>query len=303
MYDVIIAGSGPAGMTASVYCSRKKLDTLLITKDVGGQVVWTSGIENYMGYQYITGRDLSEKFYQQIEQFPISLLKDVGPCHLEKLENKFAVNCGEKKYYSKSVIVATGKRNRELGVNGEKELLGRGVTYCSVCDAPLFKDKIVAIIGGGNSALTAAIDLISYASKIFIINILDNLQGDEVFLDKIKNSNKAEIILSSEVSKIKGTEKVEGITVKNRKTSQIREIELDGVFIEVGLMPNSEFANNLLNMNDQKEIVVDCNCKTSIDGIFACGDVTAVLDKQIIIACGEGAKAALSAYRYLLGIK
>jgi len=303
LYDVVIIGAGPAGMTATVYCARKKLDTLLVTKDIGGQVIWTSGIENYMGYQYITGSELSEKFYLQIGQFPISLLKDIDICKLEVLEDKFAVSCGKSKYYSKSIIIASGKRNRELGVSGEKEFLGRGVAYCSVCDAPLFKDKTVAVIGGGNSAMTAAIDLISYVSKLYIINIMDNLQGDEVLLERIKSSNKVEIILSSEALKINGKDKVEGITVKNRKTSEIREIYLNGVFIEVGLIPNTEFVDKVLSVNDINEIVVDCNCRTSVKGIFACGDVTSILDKQIIIACGEGAKAALSAHRYLLGVK
>ncbi|HAX61243.1 MAG TPA: thioredoxin-disulfide reductase [Elusimicrobia bacterium] len=312
MYDVAIIGSGPAGMTATVYCSRKKLDTLLITKDIGGQVLLTSGIENYMGYQYVTGKELSDKFFGQIAQFPIALLSDISVCKLKLSKGNFSLSCGEKKFSAKSVIITTGKRSKELGVPGEKELLGRGVAYCATCDAPLFKDRIVAVIGGGNSALTAAIDLLSYSTKIYLINVADTIQGDPVLIEKIsaaggsadfyggKKSGKVEIIFDSEITEIKGEKTVEAISLKNIKTQQIRQISVGGVFIEVGLTPNSEFVKGILHLNASGEIIIDCNSRTSVPGVFAAGDVTSVQDKQIIIAAGEGAKAALSAYRYLL---
>ena len=303
LYDVAIIGAGPAGMTATVYCSRKKLDTLLITKDIGGQVLLTSGIENYMGYQYVTGKELSDKFFGQIAQFPIALLSDISVCKLELSKGNFSLSCGEKKFSAKSVIITTGKRSKELGVPGEKELLGRGVAYCATCDAPLFKDKTVAVIGGGNSALTAAIDLLSYSTKIYLINVADTIQGDAVLIEKIKKSDKVEIIFDSEITEIKGKKTVEAITLKNIKTQQIRQISVGGVFIEIGLTPNSEFVRDILHLNSSNEIIIDCNSRTSVSGIFAAGDVTSVQDKQIIIAAGEGAKAALSAYRYLLGAK
>lgn len=300
LYDVAIIGAGPAGMTATVYCSRKKLDTLLITKDIGGQVLLTSGIENYMGYQYVTGKELSDKFFGQIAQFPVAMLKDISVCKLELSKGNFSLSCGEKKFSAKSVIITTGKRSKELGVPGEKELLGRGVAYCATCDAPLFKDKMVAVIGGGNSALTAAIDLLSYSTKIYLINVADTIQGDPVLIEKIKKSDKVEIIFESEITEIKGEKSVEAITLKNIKTQQIRQISVGGVFIEIGLTPNSEFVKDILHLNSSNEIIIDCNSRTSVPGIFAAGDVTSVQDKQIIIAAGEGAKAALSAYRYLL---
>lgn len=303
LYDVAIIGAGPAGMTATVYCSRKKLDTLLITKDIGGQVLLTSGIENYMGYQYITGKELSDKFFGQIAQFPVALLKDISVCNLELSKDNFSLSCGEKKFSAKSVIITTGKRSKELGVPGEKELLGRGVAYCATCDAPLFKDKIVAVIGGGNSAITAAIDLLSYSTKIYLINVADTIQGDPVLIEKTKNSGKVEIIFESEITEIKGKKTVEAITLKNIKTQQTMQISVGGVFIEIGLTPNSELVKDILHLNSSNEIIIDCNSRTSVPGIFAAGDVTSVQDKQIIIAAGEGAKAALSAYRYLLGKK
>lgn len=303
LYDVAIIGAGPAGMTAAVYCSRKKMDTLLITKNIGGQVLLTSGIENYMGYQYITGKELSEKFFGQIARFPVALLKDANVCKLESVAGKFSLSCGDKKFSAKSVIIATGKRTKELGVPGEKELLGRGVAYCATCDAPLFKDKTVAVVGGGNSALTAAVDLLSYSQKIYLINIAATIQGDPILLEKIKKSGKVEIILSNEVVGIKGEKKVEAVIIKNIKTREERHLSAGGIFIEIGLTPNSEFVRDILHLNGSGEIIIDCNSRTSVDGIFAAGDVTGVQDKQIIIAAGEGAKSALSAYRYLLKTK
>ncbi|MDO8733723.1 MAG: FAD-dependent oxidoreductase [Elusimicrobiota bacterium] len=305
LYDVAIIGAGPAGMTATVYCSRKKLDTLLITKNIGGQVLVTGGIENYMGYQYVTGKELSDKFFGQIAQFPVALLSDINVCNLELSKGNFSLSCGEKKFSAKSVIITTGKRSKELGVPGEKELLGRGVAYCATCDAPLFKDKIVAVIGGGNSALTAAIDLLSYSTKIYLINVASTtgLTADPVLIEKIKTSSKVEIIFESEITEIKGKKTVEAITLNNIKTQQIRQLSVGGVFIEIGLTPNSELVKDILHLNSSNEIIIDCNSRTSVPGIFAAGDVTSVQDKQIIIAAGEGAKAALSAYRYLLGKK
>src|SRR3989339_651080 len=284
LYDVAIIGAGPAGMTATVYCSRKKLDTLLITKNIGGQVMLTSGIENYMGYQYVTGKELSDKFFSQIAQFPVALLKDINVCNLELLKGNFSLSCGEKKFSAKSVIITTGKRSKELGVPGEKEFLGKGVAYCATCDAPLFKDKTVAVIGGGNSALTAAIDLLSYSIKIYLVNVADTIQGDPVITEKIKNSNKIEMIFDSEITEIKGKKTVEEITVKNIKTQKIRQISVGGVFIEIGLTPNSEFVKDILHLTGNNEIIIDCNSRTSVPGIFAAGDVTSVQDKQIIIA-------------------
>jgi alkyl hydroperoxide reductase subunit F len=303
VYDIIIIGGGPAGMTAAVYASRKKLDVLMITTDLGGQVLLTSSIENYLGYQYITGRELSDKFGAQVHMFKIDLEMPEKAAGLEFRNGFFEVRTGsDKAFRTRSVVIASGKRSRPLNVPGETELIGRGVTYCSVCDAPLFKGMTVCVVGGGNSAVSAAIDLTKYADKIYLVNIMSEFACDRVLLDKVKNSPKVEILRGMEVTKILGKDLVTGIILKDVKTGEMKSLPLQGVFIEIGLLPNSDFANGVVVLNKKDEIVVDCACKTSRPGIFACGDVTSVPEKQIIIAAGEGAKASLAAYRYVIGL-
>ncbi len=302
LYDVIIIGAGPAGMTATIYCARKKLNTLVLTKDLGGQVLSTSWIENYTGYQYISGKELADKFAEQIKQFSV----DFEQCSVELLKHSdsqtFSVITNEKtEYRSKAVVISSGKRSRMLNVPGEKELGGRGVTYCSICDAPLFKDQNVAVIGGGNSAVTAAIDLLSYAKHIDLINNLSYLQADTVLTEQIK-SPILNLYLGYKVNKIIGENRVTGISISPvEKSDNIEKVlDIGGVFIEIGLIPNVEFVKDLIDLNNWNEIIVDCVCATSVTGLFAAGDVTSVPEKQIIVACGEGAKAALGVYKYLL---
>ncbi len=301
VYELIIVGAGPAGMTAAVYASRKRLDTLVLSRDVGGQVVLTTEIENYMGYQYITGQELTQKFEEQIRQFPIAI--DIGEeASKLSLENGLfmVATSGDKKFRGKTIIVATGKRSRPLNVPGEKELVGRGVSYCATCDAPLFREMDVAVIGGGNSALTAVSDLIKISRKIYLVNIFDSLQADSVLIEKAKASAKVKFLLGYEVKELRGENSVAEITVISRQTKEEKILKLRGVFIEIGLIPNTDFVTGVVTLNQGQEIVVDCKCRTNIPGIFAAGDVTAVPEKQIIVAAGEGAKASLSAYRYLL---
>ncbi len=307
LYDLIILGGGPAGMTASVYASRKMLETLLITENIGGQPLLTVAIENYMGYQYITGNDLSEKFSTQMKQFPIAILeKDIAKKIFAEKQGFSVGTKSGKKFRAKTLIIATGKRYRELGVPGEKKLVGKGVAYCTACDAPLFKDKDVAVIGGGNSALTSVIDLMKIARKIYLINNLDTLQGDPILQKKIKSTGRTNVrpeqMFGYSVIEIGGGNSVESITIKS-KSGETKTLLVSGVFIEIGLVPNSDFAEGLLELNENREILVDCSSRTSADGIFAAGDVTSVTEKQIIVAAGEGAKAALGAYRYLVNKK
>lgn len=301
VYELIILGAGPAGMTAAVYSARKRLDTLLISHNVGGQVILTSDIENYMGYQYITGPELINKFQEQVRQFPIAIDIWEEASKLIVEEGIFAINTsGGKKFRGRAVIIITGKRSRPLNVPGEKEFVGRGLSYCATCDAPLFGGMEVAVIGGGNSALTAVNDLLKIARKIYLINIFDSLQGDPVLIEKAKASDKVEFFLGYEVKEIRGENRVEGIVIHAKETGEEKNLKVNGVFIEIGLIPNTEFVRDVVELNQAGEIVVDCGCKTSVSGIFAAGDVTTVPEKQIIVAAGEGAKAALSAYRYLL---
>jgi alkyl hydroperoxide reductase subunit F len=301
LYDFIIVGAGPAGMTAAVYAARKKLDILVISKDVGGQPLLTSGIENYMGYQYVTGPELMKKFEEQVKQFPIALLIAEKASNLTTDDKGFIVSTTtDKKFISRSVIIASGKRPRPLNVPGEKELVGRGVGYCATCDAPLFGGMDVAVIGGGNSALTAVIDLLKYARRIYLIEIMPTLTADSTLIERAKESDKVEFYPGHLVKEIRGTDRVESIVISSEDGGEDITLSVSGVLVEIGLIPNSEFAKGLVRLNHLQEIAVDCECKTSVEGIFAAGDVTNVPEKQIIVAAGEGAKAALSTYNYLL---
>ncbi len=299
-YRLGIIGGGPAGLTAAVYAARKRLDTLLVSRDLGGQVLWTSGVENYPGFQYIEGRELIEKFKAQAGQFPIDV--SLGPPiqAVRTAERGYEISLdGGAIFLADSLILATGKRYRNLNVRGEKELIGKGVAFCATCDAPLFGGKDVAVIGGGNSALTAAKDLLSYARRVYLVNIAPEMQGDQVLLEPLKASDKVEFIMEHKVTEVLGRDSVSGIRIASIGGIKQREIGLSGIFVEIGLIPNSDLFKGLVDMNQRGEIMVDCACRTSRPGVFAAGDVTTVPEKQIVVAAGEGAKAALSAYEWL----
>jgi alkyl hydroperoxide reductase subunit F len=302
VYDIVIVGGGPAGMTSAVYSARKQIKTLLISKDIGGQMLWTSDIENYMGFQYITGKELTEKFRSQMEQFPIvDIILDETISKITKENDNFIIETEtSRKFTGKTVIIASGKRYKSMKVPGEKELVGRGISYCATCDAPLFVGKDVVVVGGGNSALTSVIDLAKLANKVYIVNIADDWQADPILLEKIGKATNITSLLGHRVSAIHGEKFVTGVTVESVKTKESKDIIAQGVFIEIGLIPNSEFAKGLVLRTDKGEVVVDCMCNTNVSGIFAAGDVTTVPEKQISIAIGEGSKAALAAYKYLL---
>ncbi len=301
LYDVIIIGAGPAGLSAAVYTARKQLATLLVSKDIGGQTLLTEDIENYIGYQYITGRELAEKFDRQVRQFPIDV--NVGET-VEKVtaeKSQFSVvTQSNAETAGRSVIVCSGKRSRPLNVPGEREFTGRGVSYCATCDAPLFSGRDVAVVGGGNSALEAVMDLSKVAKRVYIIHRKDSFRGDPILLEKIERAERVIPIYEHQVEEIQGDTQVRGMVLRSVSTQEKREVKVGGVFIEVGLIPNSEFMRGLVQLNDNAEIVVNCACHTSFPGVFAAGDVTTVPEKQIVVAAGEGAKAALSAHRFLL---
>ncbi len=305
MYELIIVGAGPAGMTAAVYAARKRLNTLLISDDVGGQPLTTVGIENYMGYQFIEGPELMEKFEEQVRQFPSDVKVQVGQKaeSLSRIDGGFEVKTDKGEgYQAKTVIFATGKRYRQLNVPGEKELLGRGVTYCAICDGPLFAGEKVAVIGGGNSALEAADDMIKIAEHIYLIS-LTPLTGDRILIDKVTNADNLTMFLEYEILEIKGKGRVEGIKIRDLRSKQEKEFDVGGVFIEIGLIPNSEAIKAITTLNRIGEVEVNCANETGVPGLFAAGDVTNVPEKQIVVAAGEGAKAALQAHRYLQRLK
>ncbi len=305
MYELIIVGAGPAGMTAAVYASRKKLNTLLISHDVGGQPLTTTGIENYMGYQLIQGPELMQKFEQQVRQFPSDVETKIGQKveSVSRIDEGFEIKTDKGEgYQAKTVIFATGKRSRQLNVPREKELLGRGITYCAICDGPLFAGERVAVIGGGNSALEAADDMIKIAEHVYLIS-LTPLIGDRILIDKITNADNLTMFLEYEVLEIKGAGRVEGIKIKDLKGKQEKEFDVGGVFIEIGLIPNSGAMKGVTTLNRLGEIEVNCANETGVPGLFAAGDVTIVPEKQIVVAAGEGAKAALQAHRYIQRLK
>lgn len=300
-YDLIIIGGGPAGMTAAVYAARKHINTLMVAENLGGQVLLTSDVENYIGYSYISGAELIRKFEEQLSQFELSQALGEEVTRLVPADEGFTVTTRqETKYHARTVIIASGKRSRPLNVPGEEALVGRGVSYCATCDAPLFGGMDVAVIGGGNSALEAVVDLLSIATKIYIVNFVPSWQADPVLIEKMEESDKVIRYLGYEVVEIRGTDRVTGVVVRSRETGEIQPLSVGGVFIEIGLIPNSEFAKDVVRLNRVGEVMVDCGCRTSVPGIFGAGDVTTVPEKQIIVAAGEGAKAALSAYTYLV---
>ena len=299
MYELIIIGGGPAGMTAAVYAARKKLNTLLISYDIGGQVLWTAGIENYMGYQFIEGLELMKKFEEQVKQFPLDMKTGERVSKLSQTDGGFEARTEKGESYSaRAAIIATGKRPRQLNVPGEEKLKGRGVTYCAICDGPLFAGENVAIIGGGNSALEAAEDMVKIAEHIYLVS-LTPLTGDQILIDKVKAASNLTMFLEHEVLEIKGEGRVEGIKIRDLHSKEEKELDVGGVFIEIGLIPNSEPFKGIVRLNRLGEIEINCANETSVLGLFAAGDVTNVPEKQIVVAAGEGAKAALKAHRYL----
>lgn len=295
-YDLIILGAGPAGITAAVYAARKKMDFLVISLDVGGQTAWSGDIENYTGYQFVTGPELTLKFQEHMKAFSTPLNISESVRDVKKEENLIKITTDKKEYFSKTAIIATGKRPRMLNVSGEKEFKNKGVTYCATCDGPLFKDKNTAVIGGGNSALDAALQMVKLSPKVYIFNIAAKLTGDPIMIDNLKKASNVEIFNKAKVKEITGDNFVKNIVVIIDGKEQAFSVE--GIFVEIGLTPNSEF-DRITKHNEAGEIIVNCHNSTSIEGLFAAGDVTNVPEKQIIIACGEGSKACLSAFRYL----
>jgi len=296
MFDLIIIGAGPAGITASVYAARKEMGLLVITKDIGGQAAWSGDIENYIGYQFITGPELVGKFEEHMRKYEIELKENEEVLELKRKDDGVWVKTDKGAYEAKTAVIASGKRSRELGVPGELEFKNRGLTYCATCDAPLFAEKDVAVIGGGNSALDATLQLIRIAKHIYLINITPTLTGDAVMREKVRESKKVTILNNTQVTAVLGERMVSGIKI--RKQEKEETLPVQGVFVEIGLISNSEFAKEL-GKNELGEIRVNCRSETNIPGIFAAGDVTDVPAKQIIVAAGEGAKAALGAFAYL----
>lgn len=303
MFDITIIGAGPAGITAAIYAARKKMKTAVITKDIGGQAAWSGDIKNYTGFQFVSGPELAAKFEEHLKTFDIELMDNTEAICVDKHDDVFKVKLPDKEIETKTVIMATGRQPRMLGIPGEKEYKNKGVTYCATCDGPLFSGKDVAVVGGGNSALDAVLQLIPIANKIYLINDQDKLIADEVMIRKAEASDKIEIINNANSREITGEQFVKQIKiVANRPDNQKEERTLDvqGIFIEIGSVPVKSVAEcQNVKLNDYNEIKVNEKCETNIPGFFGAGDVTNVPEKQIIVAAGQGCIACLSAFKYI----
>lgn len=294
-YDVVVVGGGPAGVSAAIYSVRKGLKTLVLAERMGGQVQETKGIENMVSVIYTEGPQLSEQMYKHLSSYPVTILDNRRVERLDP-DRKIHLEGGET-LSGDSVIITTGAKWRQLGVPGEQQYRGRGVAYCPHCDGPFYKGKKVAVIGGGNSGVEAAIDLAGIAGEVVVLEYNENLKADQILVQKLNSLANVRVITAARTLEIKGDgQKVAGLEYLDRKTAQKINLALDGVFIQIGLLPNSEFVKGTLELSPMGEIVVDGKGHTSAPGIYAAGDVTTTPFKQIIIAMGEGAKVALAAF-------
>ncbi len=298
MYDLVIVGGGPGGVAAGVYAARKKIKTLLITDSFGGQSLVSADVRNWIGTKSIGGFDLGKMLEDHLrDQEDIDVIDNDLVTKVGKSDGGFKLRTQNgQTHETRYLLLASGSRRKKLGVPGEKEFDGKGVAYCSTCDAPVFKNKVVAVVGGGNAGLEAVIDLLSYASKIYLIVRSDSTRGDPVTQEKIKNSPKVEIIYKALTREIIGNQFVAGLKYKDAK-GEIKELKLDGVFVEIGSVPNSEIAKDLVQLNQLGEIIVDHKTQqTSNPGIWAVGDLSDVLYKQNNVSAGDAVKAVLNIY-------
>ena len=299
MYDLIIIGGGPGGVAAGVYAARKKINTLLVTDDFGGQSVTSAAIANWIGTKSISGYDLAKNLEDHLRaQENIEIIDDDRVTVAQKTGAGFSVSTENgKTFETKYILLASGSGRKKLGIPGENEFDGKGVAYCSTCDAPIFKNKTVAVVGGGNSALESVLDLLPYASKLYLLVRSEVLKGDPVTQEKIKIHPNVEVIFDAVPQEILGKDCVTGMRYKDAKNGGVKELALDGVFVEIGFTPNSDFIKDLVQRDDRGAVIVDPKTQaTSAAGIWAAGDVTDALYKQNNISVGDAAKAVLNIY-------
>lgn len=300
IYDLIIVGGGPAGLTAAIYATRRKLKTVLVSMTIGGQMAMTSEIENYPGFDLIDGLSLANKMKSQAEKFGAEFLfqEVLG---VERAGEIFKIKTVKGEYEAKLVILAFGLTPRKLAVPGEKEWAGKGVTYCATCDGPLFKNKTVAVVGGGNSALEAGEYLSKIAKHVYLINRSEKFRAQPYILDMIKGIKNIEVYCDSQITEIKGDDKVKSITMTDSITkTKTQDLAVDGVFIEIGYQAKTDWLKGTVDLNDKGEVIIDGDGATSVAGIFSAGDCSNNQYKQIVIAAGAGAKTALQAYKYII---
>ncbi|MBP6855605.1 MAG: FAD-dependent oxidoreductase [Candidatus Pacebacteria bacterium] len=307
MYDLIILGGGPAGVAAGIYAGRKAIKTLLITDSFGGQSINSDNIENIIGFRAISGIDWAKQLEEHMRMQSAVVIKDgTRVTHIEKKEeNVFEVtDATGQTYQSKTVLYALGSSYRRLNVPGEKEYEGKGVFYCSICDAPLMKGKQVVVIGGGNSGLEAAQDLLAYATSITILEYADACKGDPLYQEQLKKDPRVTIVTNARVKEIKGKMFVTQVVYEDTKNKSEQTLDVSGVFVSIGYHPNTQIIKDLATLDERQRIVIDHKTgKTSLEGIWAAGDVTDGLYNQINTAMGDGVKAVLNIYDYLRGIE
>ena len=300
-YDIAVIGAGPAAVSASIYGARKGLKVAMIGDLVGGQLINTNDIENIIGTPLTNGFDFSQSLEKHLNEYEIAFYKGhkVKKVIKESKDNVLILD-DELEVKSKTVIVATGAIWKKLGIEGEDKYAGKGVHYCATCDGPFYRNKDVVIIGGGNSGVEAAIDLSNIAKTITLVEYSSTINADEVLKNKLSSLENVKILTSSAAQSVTGNLFAEGLKILNRDSNVVEEIKTDGIFVEIGTVANTSFVSDILDINTNSEIKIDSVNKTSVEGIFAAGDCTDVRYKQVIIAMGEGAKAALSAYEYLI---
>ncbi|HVM91069.1 MAG TPA: FAD-dependent oxidoreductase [Verrucomicrobiae bacterium] len=298
MEDVILIGGGPAGMAAAIYLARQKLKVTMFAGELGGQAIWSADVENYLGLHQLTGIQLVQRFQKHLDDYKkdIDIRENDKVMKLERIDGGFRATGEKSAVEGRSVLIASGAKHRELGVPGEKELDGNGVTYCATCDAPLFKDKIAFVIGGGNSAMDAALFVAKYAKETHIVAISPELSGDVSLKKACMESEHIKIHTETKTLRFEGKGKLERIVFSGKDGEWTANA--DGAFIEIGLVPNAEFVD-FVGKDTRGQIIVDKLNATNVEGVFAAGDVTDVTEKQIAVAVGEGSKAALSIIKYL----
>ncbi len=300
LYELAIVGGGPAAMSAAVYAARKGLDVALLAKKLGGQVNYTGGIENYLGLAETTGAEMSGAFQSHMARHPVAEAVGENVVKIEKKGGEFALRMeGGGSFRALAVVYCAGKEYRRLGLPGEDALVGKGIGFCATCDAPLYKGKAVAVVGGGNSALTSARDLLAFASEIHLVHRGGTFRAEEALVEEIKKAPNVKIHTDMEVKAYLGGDKLTGIRLESPDGRKSLELAVDGVFLEIGLTPNSAPLKDLAKLNPFGEVEVDRAQATAEKGLFAAGDVTDTEEKQISVAVGQGAAAALAAYKYL----
>lgn len=301
MYDTIIIGAGMAGLTAALYAQRRAMKTLLLSKDIGGQINSAGEIENYPGFDLISAQELNQRLEQQARRTGYEIRLEAVTAISVLPDGNFSVTTAKGNYQSRTIIFALGLVPRRLDIPGEKEFAGRGVSYCANCDGPFFKGKILAVVGGGNSALDAAEVLSKIASQVHLIHRQDKFKGFESLIDAVNQRPNIHIHFNSEVTSIQGADKVQSISLKNNLDQTSDELAVDGLFVEIGHFAQSDLVANLVKRDSHNQIIIDAGCRTNLPGFFAIGDITTVEHKQLSVAAGHGTIAALNAYQYLQG--